>query len=66
MNSAGFVDICGVDECYDPHGGPHRKMRKFYIGDKYCRHMENKYGHETATWEDHYQNYNWEEHNTEL
>lgn len=52
LNCGDFVDLCFT--CGDPNGGPYAKAKHFYVDQKYCSHMAEKYGHDTATWEDRY------------
>lgn len=52
LNCGDFVDMCWEDACYNPNGGRYGKAKKFYVDDKYCRHMQEKYGHEIASWAD--------------
>ena len=42
---AGCSDF--VDRCFDCNRG-------FYLMDKYCEHLQIKYGHEIAAWEDNF------------
>lgn len=55
VNCGDFVDICGEDGCRNPNPRPGQLygiMRSFYVGDPYCEHMAELYGHAVATWED--------------
>lgn len=52
FNCGDFIDLCFA--CGDPDGGPHARAKKFYVGDTFCEHMREKYGHETAEWRDRY------------
>lgn len=54
FNCSDFIDMCWAESCYNPNGGKYRKARSFYLDDKYCEHMKEKYGHSHAIWEDRY------------
>lgn len=47
-----FVDMCTEGNCHNPDGGPYGKYAKFYLGDEYCEHLKEKYGHSHALYED--------------
>jgi hypothetical protein len=49
MSCSDFVDYCSQGDCYNPNGGPFGYIRKFYIGDLYCEHLQKLYGHTHAT-----------------
>lgn len=52
INCPDFVDQCSYEQCYNPDGGKFGMFRKFYVGDRYCEHMQTIYGHEIATFAD--------------
>lgn len=54
FNCGDFINDCWQDECYNPNGGPFGKSQTFYIGSRYCRHLQAQYGHEVAVAEDRY------------
>ncbi len=51
-----FIDQCGEDDCYHSNGGSHDSYRLFYADDKYCIHLQKKYGKSIAKMEDRYGN----------
>lgn len=52
INCPDMITDCWKPGCYNPNGGNYGKSRKFYIGDEYCRHLQEQYGHTHAEWED--------------
>ena len=61
VNCGDFVAMCGNDTCYNPNGGLYAKSRSFYLGNTYCVHLQEYYGHAVATWEDKGKDYEDEE-----
>lgn len=51
INCPDFIDMCWNEECKisdNPYGG----RPSFYIGDTYCKHLQEEYGHEKAQYGD--------------
>jgi hypothetical protein len=52
FNCPDFIDQCFI--CGDPNGGPYEKAKKFYVGDRFCEHLAEQYGHDTTMFSDRY------------
>lgn len=52
FNCPDFIDQCFT--CGDPNAKQYGKAKSFYVGDKFCEHLAEQYGHDTASFRDRY------------
>ncbi len=48
INCPDWVYYCGQEGCYNIEAGPFGKIKQFYAGDRYCRHLRAKFNKEFA------------------